>query len=149
MLTALFSVFSHSAKDISGSPYIKSIEMLSNPCSCKRSTVFGALKTVDRLQEQGFDNISIDLIYGLPEMSLAEWEKTLNKAVSMNIQHISAYHLTYEKNTVFDKLKKSGMLKPPSDEFSKAQFETMIDFFEKNGFIHYEISNFGRMGRFS
>ncbi len=115
----------------------------------RRHKVFGALKTVDRLQEQGFDNISIDLIYGLPEMSMAEWEKTLNKAVSMNIQHISAYHLTYEKNTVFDKLKKSGMLKPPSDEFSKAQFETMIDFFEKNGFIHYEISNFGRMGRFS
>ncbi len=115
----------------------------------RRHKVFGALKTVDKLQEQGFDNISIDLIYGLPEMSMAEWEKSLKKAVSMDIQHISAYHLTYEENTVFYKLKKSGMLKPPSDEFSQSQFEMMVDFFEKNDFIHYEISNFGRMGRFS
>src|SRR6056297_24011 len=60
----------------------------------RRHKVMGALKAVDTLQAEGYDNISIDLIYGLPEMTKAEWEKTLNKAVKMNIQHISAYHLT-------------------------------------------------------
>jgi len=115
----------------------------------RRHKVFGALKSVESLKEEGFHNISIDLIYGLPEMTMVEWEKTLQKAVNMNIQHISAYHLTYEEGTVFDKLRKSGMLTPPSDEKSFIQFNTMVDHFEENGFIHYELSNFGRMGRFS
>jgi oxygen-independent coproporphyrinogen-3 oxidase len=115
----------------------------------RRHKVFGALKSVESLKEMGYNNISIDLIYGLPEMTMAEWEKSLNKAVNMDIQHISAYHLTYEEGTVFDKLKKSGMLVPPDDEISYKQFNAMIDHFEQNGFIHYELSNFGRMGRFS
>ena len=115
----------------------------------RRHKVLGALKAVESLQNEGFDNISIDLIYGLPEMTEAEWEKTLKKAVNMNIQHISAYHLTYEKDTVFDKLKKSGMLTPPNEDMSHWQFSLMTDYLEKNNFIHYEISNFGKMGRFS
>ena len=88
-------------------------------------------------------------IYGLPEMTKAEWTKTLNKAVKMNIQHISAYHLTYEEGTVFDKLRKSGTLIPPDEDISLWQFNTMTDFLENNDFIQYEISNFGKMGRFS
>lgn len=115
----------------------------------RRHKIFGALKAVEMLKEEGFNNISIDLIYGLPEMTMVEWEKTLKKAVNMNIQHISAYHLTYEEGTVFDKLKKSGMLVPPDDEVSFKQFNAMVDRFEENGFVHYELSNFGRMGRFS
>jgi oxygen-independent coproporphyrinogen-3 oxidase len=115
----------------------------------RRHKVFGALKSIESLKNAGYNNISIDLIYGLPEMTTTEWEKTLNKAVSMDIQHISAYHLTYEEGTVFDKLKKNGMLIPPNDEVSYKQFSAMIDHFEKQGFVHYELSNFGRMGRFS
>jgi len=115
----------------------------------RRHKVMGALKAVDTLQAEGYDNISIDLIYGLPEMTKAEWEKTLNKAVKMNIQHISAYHLTYEEGTVFDKLRKSGRLIPPDEDISLWQFNTMTDFLENNDFIQYEISNFGKMGRFS
>ncbi|WP_462281272.1 radical SAM family heme chaperone HemW [Salinivirga cyanobacteriivorans] len=115
----------------------------------RRHKVMGALKAVDILQAEGYDNISIDLIYGLPEMTKAEWEKTLNKAVKMNIQHISAYHLTYEEGTVFDKLRKNGTLIPPDEDISLWQFNTMTDFLENNDFIQYEISNFGKMGRFS
>lgn len=115
----------------------------------RRHKVYRALKSVEILQKHNFDNISIDLIYGLPEMTMAEWQKTLQKAVNMNIQHISAYHLSYEEGTVFDKLKKSGMLIPPNEEDSFRQFEMMVDFFEKHDFIQYEISNFGRLGRFS
>lgn len=115
----------------------------------RRHKVYGALKAVDRLQNKGYDNISIDLIYGLPEMTMAEWEKTLQKAVSMNIQHISAYHLTYEPGTVFDKLKKAGTLIPPDEDTSHWQFSRLAEYLESNNFIHYEISNFGRLGRFS
>lgn len=115
----------------------------------RRHKVLGSLKAIDALKNAGFDNISIDLIYGLPELTLTEWEKTLKKAVNLEIQHISAYHLTYEKNTVFNKLKENNILKPIDEDFSFEQFYLMSEHFESNDFIHYEISNFGHLGRFS
>lgn len=115
----------------------------------RRHKVLGSLKAIEALKNAGFDNISIDLIYGLPELTLQEWEKTLRKAVNLDIQHISAYHLTYEPNTVFSTLKNKGIMIPIDDDISFKQFEMMSEYFETNNFIHYEISNFGHIGRFS
>ena len=115
----------------------------------RRHKVLGSLKAIEALKNAGFDNISIDLIYGLPELTLHEWEKTLRKAVNLGIQHISAYHLTYEPNTVFDTLRNKGIMIPIDDELSYQQFEMMSKYLESNNFVHYEISNFGHLGRFS
>lgn len=115
----------------------------------RRHKIYEALKALESLQNKGYDNISIDLIYGLPEMTIEEWEKTLYKTIKLNIQHISAYHLTYEKNTVFDTLRKKGMLRSIADNESYKQFDMMVEVLSKHDFIHYEISNFGRLGRFS
>ncbi|MDA3866499.1 MAG: radical SAM family heme chaperone HemW [Salinivirgaceae bacterium] len=115
----------------------------------RRHKVLKGIKSIEIFKSAGFDNISIDLIYGLPEFTLAEWKKTLKKAVNLDIQHISAYHLTYEDNTVFSTLKKKGLLKPVDEELSYQQFMLLSEFLEANNFVHYEISNFGHLGRFS
>ncbi len=103
---------------------------------------------VDSLNS-GFDNVSIDLIYGLPGLSLKAWEKNLEKSLSFSIKHISAYHLTIENGTVLGKMKRQGHLTEIEEEESTNQFNTLIEKTEAAGFIHYEISNFGKEGYFS
>jgi len=99
--------------------------------------------------ETGFENVSIDLIYGLPRMSSAAWTRNLEKSLSFNIKHISAYHLTIEPGTVLGKMKKNGHISEPEEEESTNQFNILIEMAESAGFIHYEISNFGKEGYFS
>ncbi|MES2132598.1 MAG: radical SAM family heme chaperone HemW [Bacteroidota bacterium] len=105
--------------------------------------------SVKRAQDKGFDNITIDLIYGSKFSNLASWKKTLAKAVSLDVKHISSYNLTIEEKTKLGhdfKAKKEAAI---DDEASSDMFLEMIDHLEKNGFIHYEISNFGKEGFFS
>ena len=105
--------------------------------------------SVKRAQDRGFDNITIDLIYGSKFSNLASWKKTLAKAVSLDVKHISSYNLTIEEKTKLGhdfKTKKEAAI---DDEASSDMFLEMIDHLEKNGFIHYEISNFGKEGFFS
>jgi oxygen-independent coproporphyrinogen-3 oxidase len=97
----------------------------------------------------GFENISIDLIYGIPGMSLADWTENLDKSLEYNIKHISAYHLTIEPGTVFGRMKKEGKIKEIDEEDSTWQFNILIEKTRSAGFIHYEISNFGKEGYFS
>ena len=97
----------------------------------------------------GFENITIDLIYGIPGMSLSEWESNLDLSFSFGIKHLSAYHLTFEKGTVFGKMLDKGLISEIDEEESAAQFNLLIDKAETAGFIHYEISNFGKPGYFS
>jgi oxygen-independent coproporphyrinogen-3 oxidase len=99
--------------------------------------------------DSGFENVTIDLIYGLPELSSTSWEKTLEKTLAFDIKHISAYHLTIEEGTVLGKLKKQGHLSETDEEESTNQFNILIEMTESAGFIHYEISNFGKEGFFS
>jgi oxygen-independent coproporphyrinogen-3 oxidase len=108
-----------------------------------------AEKTLMNTFGAGFENITIDLIYGLPGLSSAEWAKNLDKSISFDIQHISAYHLTIEPGTVFGKMKKDGLLAEIDEEESGNQFNILTEKTEKAGFIHYEISNFGKEGYFS
>jgi len=100
-------------------------------------------------QKAGFKNISVDLIYGLPAMTIRDWSSNLDQLLELNIQHISAYHLTIEPNTFFSKWYKQNLIKLPTDIESVKQFELLIKKTKKKGFIHYEISNFAIDGYFS
>ncbi len=115
----------------------------------RKHSVNQANKAVKESQEQGFNNISVDLIYGLPDLTIKKWEENIDKALSLNIQHISAYHLTIEPNTLFQKMYKNEKLNLPIEEESLDQFKMLIDKTAKNGFLHYEISNFAIDGSIS
>lgn len=105
-----------------------------------------AVDSINNSHIAGFDNISIDLIYGLPGMHVQKWIKNLAIAFKSNIQHISAYHLTLESKTVYAHQVKKCLMKEPDEGEGLKHFETLIDLAEKEGFIHYEISNFCRPG---
>ncbi|MDV6169353.1 radical SAM family heme chaperone HemW [Flavobacterium sp. DG1-102-2] len=96
-----------------------------------------------------FDNISIDLIYGVPEMTNERWLHNVNKALSFGVPHISSYALTVEPKTALDKFVKKGIISQPSDEAAQEHFLLLVDTLEANGFVHYELSNFGKEGYFS
>ncbi len=97
----------------------------------------------------GFENVTIDLIYGIPGMSLKEWESNLDFSFSFGIKHLSAYHLTFEPGTVFGKMLKKGTISEIDENDSAAQFNILIEKAESAGFVQYEISNFGKPGYFS
>jgi len=96
-----------------------------------------------------FDNISIDLIYGIPDLSNYDWIKNIETALSYNIPHISSYALTVEPKTALASFIKKGIIKNVNDELAQEQFHILIDKLETAGFEHYELSNFGKPGFFS
>ena len=102
-----------------------------------------------RLREKGFQNISIDLIYGLPGEDLKQWEANLQQAIALNVEHISAYHLTYEEGTPLYRMLQKGVVSEVSEEHSLMCFNTLIDTLQQAGFQHYEISNFCKPGKHS
>ncbi len=108
-----------------------------------------AAKALKEIISCGFENLSIDLIYGIPGMSQEEWASNLDYSFSFDIKHLSAYHLTFEKGTVFGKMLEKGLIAEVDEEESIVLFNTLIDKAEVAGFIHYEISNFGKPGYFS
>ncbi len=105
-----------------------------------------AIQSVYEAKKQGFKNISIDLIYGLPNLSMKKWEENLDQAIDLNIQHISAYHLTIEPKTLFKKWYDQNKIQLPNDEESLEQFKLLVEKTSEHGFLHYEISNFGKDG---
>jgi oxygen-independent coproporphyrinogen-3 oxidase len=107
-------------------------------------TSFQAEIAVKLAQKVGFDNISVDLIYGIPNQTQQSWEANVQKFLALNIQHISCYALTVEPKTILAHQIKSNQIKPINDEHQATQFEFLQDYLTKNGFSHYEISNFGK-----
>lgn len=103
-----------------------------------------AIDSIRKAQKIGFENISIDLMYGIPGTSLADWGKQLNKLESLNIQHLSSYCLTIEPRTLFGNYLKNNKLNPLPDDVSLDQLKALINHTEKLGFEHYEISNFAK-----
>ena len=99
--------------------------------------------------DAGFENVSIDLIYGIPGMSAEEWALNLDQAFSYDIKHLSAYHLTLEPGTVFGKMLEKGLIAEIDEDESNMLFNILIEKAESAGFIQYEISNFGKPGYFS
>ena len=96
-----------------------------------------------------FDNISIDLIYGMPGMSNERWLQNVDRALRFDVPHISSYALTVETKTALHKLVKSGAIAAPSDDVAQEHFHLLVDKLEASGFVHYELSNFGMEGYFS
>ncbi len=96
-----------------------------------------------------FNNISIDLIYGIPGMNLEKWQANVQKALSAGISHISSYALTVEPKTALSKLISAGNIPQPDDAVAHEHFMKLIEMLELQGFIHYELSNFGKPGFFS
>ena len=96
-----------------------------------------------------FDNVSIDLIYGIPGMSDEKWKENLHIALSYNIPHISSYALTVEPRTALYKFIESGKIKSPNEEVAESHFKIMTQILAANNFIHYELSNFGKENYFS
>ncbi|MGD9558792.1 MAG: coproporphyrinogen-III oxidase family protein, partial [Mangrovibacterium sp.] len=115
----------------------------------RRHDAARALACIDAVREAGFTNLSIDLIYGLPGQDLAAWEENVNKAVGLKADHVSAYHLTYHKGTVFYNYLKRGKIKEIPDELSFAQFNKLRELLVDAGYEHYEISNFARDKQYS
>jgi oxygen-independent coproporphyrinogen III oxidase len=96
-----------------------------------------------------FDNISLDLIYGIPGMSDEMWKQNIETALSFGIPHISSYALTVEPKTALSKLIQTGKIAEPLDEVASNHFMILVETLQKNGFIHYELSNFGKENYFS
>ncbi|CAA9195827.1 radical SAM family heme chaperone HemW [Flavobacterium collinsii] len=96
-----------------------------------------------------FDNISLDLIYGIPGLTDEMWKKNIETALSFGIPHISSYALTVEPKTALKKLIDTGKIAEPQDEAASNHFMILVDTLEKNGFVHYELSNFGKENYFS
>ncbi len=115
----------------------------------RRHNAGKARESVNNSLALGFSNISIDLIYGIPGMSLADWEYSLKKAFSLRISHLSAYHLTIEKGTVFYDLMCQNKLSKESEDDSLDQFRMLIKTARRYDFMQYEISNFARDGMYS
>ena len=108
-----------------------------------------AIKSVEIAQQVGFNNISVDIIYGLPESDVKFLREELTQIVKLGVQHISAYHLTYETGTVFNNYLKKGKLRELPDTNSHEQFVFLTKFFEENDFEQYEISNFAKNNLYS
>ena len=115
----------------------------------RRHDAKGANKSLHEVFNAGFENVTIDLIYGIPGMKVTDWASNLDIAFSFDIKHLSAYHLTIEPGTVFGKMKESGHFIEIDEEDSTNQFQVLLEKSEKAGFIQYEISNFGKPGYFS
>ena len=112
----------------------------------RRHNAAGAVSAVNRLRRAGFDNISVDVIFGVPgfEESL---ESTLTEVLKLNVEHISAYHLTIEPATRFGKMLAKGDISQVSEQRSEDEFLTVHQRFTEAGFEHYEVSNFAKPSR--
>lgn len=96
-----------------------------------------------------FDNITIDLIYGIPNMTVEKWNENLNRAFEFNIPHISSYALTVEPKTALDTFIRRGNYPPIDEELALQHFNHLVERTKQQNYVHYEISNFGKEGYFS
>jgi oxygen-independent coproporphyrinogen-3 oxidase len=115
----------------------------------RRHTKQQALDAVKHAQRAGFNNLNIDLMYGLPNQTHEMWQKNLQQAIDLNIQHISAYHLAYEEETEMLSLLQAGKINPMNEQMSTEMFSILINTLANNGFLHYELSNFALPDCFS
>ena len=103
-------------------------------------------EAVETLRQAGFKNISIDLMYGFPNQTLEEWKTDIEKALELDVEHISTYCLMYEEGTALYKLLEQGKVAEIDEERERKMYYTLIERLEAAGYEHYEISNFARKG---
>lgn len=105
-----------------------------------------AINAIELSRKVGFSNISFDLMFNLPNMTLEKWKKNLEKAIELNPEHLSCYSLTLEEGTMLDKLVNKKIISLPYENESVIQFNKTKSFLEQAGFEHYEISNYCKPG---
>lgn len=115
----------------------------------RRHSAQQAVQAIKNAQNIGFDNISVDLIYGIPGLTSDQWATSVELLTNLNIQHVSAYHLTFHEGTVLHKRLKQGLIHVMQEEESFNQFKQLIETLKGAGFVQYEISNFGLEGYYS
>lgn len=103
-----------------------------------------SLSCVALAQKHGFQNITVDLIYGLPKLSLEEWTDHVNRVMDMGVPHLSAYCLTIEEKTVLSNWVNKGKISTPNEDTQSDQFVKLLEIIKANGFEQYEISNFSK-----
>lgn len=112
----------------------------------RRHTARQAIEAVECCRKYGFDNLSVDLIYGLPGETLEEWNHDLQQALTLDVPHLSAYHLTYEEDTPLGKMREQGRVKEVDEEVSATMYTMLVEQLTRAGYEHYEISNFCHPG---
>ncbi|MEG1685140.1 MAG: radical SAM family heme chaperone HemW [Bacteroides sp.] len=115
----------------------------------RRHTAQQAIRAVEDCRQAGFNNISIDLMYGLPGESKESWKRDLQQAISLGVEHISAYHLIYEEGTELYKMLQKHRVEEVSEDNSVEFFAKMSKLLGEAGFQHYEISNFCQPGKYA
>lgn len=113
----------------------------------RRHSALQALEAFKKSRVAGFNNISIDLMYGLPGESIQTWKEDINKAISLSPEHISAYHLTYEQGTPIYNMLQQHKIREVTEELSVTFFNILREELLKSGYEHYEISNFCQPGK--
>ena len=108
-----------------------------------------AIQAIEDVRNAGFENLTIDLIYGIPTLNDEKWMKNLETFFSLNVPHLSAYSLTVEQKTPLDLLIRKGKYAPVDEQQSIGHFKMLLEQAKENHFIHYEISNFAREGYYS
>jgi oxygen-independent coproporphyrinogen-3 oxidase len=112
-------------------------------------TAATAERSVADARKAGFDNLSIDLIYGIPGLTADRWEANIEKAISLGVPHISAYALTVEEHTALDILIRKNKAPAPDEEEAVVHYRILMERMRQAGFVHYEISNFCQEGYLS
>lgn len=112
-------------------------------------TASEAEDSIKRAQDFGFENLSIDLIYGSPTSNIEIWKENVKKTVALEVPHISSYALTVEPKTALENWISKGKVNSPKEEEQNQEFYYLSDFLKYNGFEHYEVSNFAKPGFYS
>lgn len=113
----------------------------------RRHTASEAILAYERLRTAGIDNISLDLIYGLPGQTIDSWRQSLNKVLALRPEHLSAYLLSYEEGTLLTAQLRSGKIRETSEEAVVKMYDILCEETARAGYRHYEISNFALPGR--
>ncbi len=108
----------------------------------RRHTAKQAIEAVQMAQQVGFDNLSIDLIYGLPEQTLAHWKEQVTTALQLGVQHLSTYCLSIEPSTILGQQFGAGIIKEVDEDTENNMYDYICEQSQAKGFAHYEISNF-------
>ena len=106
-----------------------------------------AIQAVKDAQAAGFDNISIDLMYALPDQTMAMWQEDISQALALGVQHISSYGLIYEEGTVLTTLLEHGIIEAVDEEVEMQMYDYLVEQLTAHGYEHYEVSNFALPGR--
>ena len=112
----------------------------------RRHNAAQAIEAVKMVQEAGFDNVSIDLMYALPTQTMEQWKADIETAIRLGIQHISCYGLMYEEGTVLTRRMETGQLEAIDEDTENAMYDYLCKRLKEAGFMHYEVSNFALPG---